>query len=73
MQRVVVTGLGVVSPIGLNTEEVTQSLKAGRSGITANADMAEYGFRSQIAGAVDIDLKENVDKRALRCMGPGAA
>ncbi|MBL6426991.1 MULTISPECIES: beta-ketoacyl-ACP synthase II [Maritimibacter] len=73
MQRVVVTGLGVVSPIGLNTEEVTQSLKAGRSGITANADMAEYGFRSQIAGAVDIDLKENVDKRALRFMGPGAA
>ena len=73
MQRVVVTGLGVVSPIGLNTEEVTQSLRAGRSGITANADMAEYGFRSQIAGAVDIDLKENVDKRALRFMGPGAA
>jgi 3-oxoacyl-[acyl-carrier-protein] synthase-1 len=73
MQRVVVTGLGVVSPIGLNTAEVTQSLRAGRSGITANADMAEYGFRSQIAGAVDIDLKENVDKRALRFMGPGAA
>ncbi|MEC7765194.1 MAG: beta-ketoacyl-ACP synthase II [Pseudomonadota bacterium] len=73
MQRVVVTGLGIVSPIGLNTTEVTEALKAGTSGITANADMAEYGFRSQIAGAVDIDLKENVDKRALRFMGPGAA
>ncbi|MAM62326.1 beta-ketoacyl-ACP synthase I [Maritimibacter sp. UBA3975] len=73
MQRVVVTGLGVVSPIGLNAAEVTESLKAGRSGITANEDMVEYGFRSQIAGAVDIDLKENVEKRALRFMGPGAA
>jgi 3-oxoacyl-[acyl-carrier-protein] synthase-1 len=73
MQRVVVTGLGVVSPIGLNAAEVTESLKAGRSGITANEDMVEHGFRSQIAGAVDIDLKENVDKRALRFMGPGAA
>lgn len=73
MKRVVVTGLGIVSPIGLNTTEVTEALKAGKSGITANADMAEYGFRSQIAGAVDIDLKENVDKRALRFMGPGAA
>jgi 3-oxoacyl-[acyl-carrier-protein] synthase-1 len=73
MQRVVVTGLGIISPIGLDVTEVTDSLKAGRSGITANADMAEYGFRSQIAGDVDIDLKEHVDKRALRFMGPGAA
>ncbi|MGR3363110.1 MAG: beta-ketoacyl-ACP synthase I [Maritimibacter harenae] len=73
MQRVVVTGLGIISPIGLDATEVTDSLKAGRSGITANADMAEYGFRSQIAGDVDIDLKEHVDKRALRFMGPGAA
>lgn len=72
MQRVVVTGLGIVSPIGVGTDEVTASLKAGRSGITANEDMVEHGFRSQIAGAVDIDLKEHVDKRALRFMGPGA-
>lgn len=73
MQRVVVTGLGIVSPIGVGTDEVTASLKAGRSGITANEDMVEHGFRSQIAGAVDIDLKEHVDKRALRFMGPGQA
>lgn len=73
MRRVVVTGLGVVSAIGNNAEEVTASLKAGKSGITTNADMVEKGFRSQIAGAVDIDLKEHVDKRALRFMGPGAA
>lgn len=73
MRRVVVTGLGIVSSIGTNADEVLASLKAGKSGITANEDMKEYGFRSQIAGAVDIDIKEHVDKRALRFMGPGAA
>ncbi|GAA3867647.1 beta-ketoacyl-ACP synthase I [Celeribacter arenosi] len=73
MRRVVVTGLGIVSAIGNNAEEVLASLKAGKSGITANEDMKEYGFRSQIAGAVDLDIKEHVDKRALRFMGPGAA
>ncbi|WP_417250594.1 beta-ketoacyl-ACP synthase II [Celeribacter sp.] len=73
MRRVVVTGLGVVSSIGKNADEVLASLKAGKSGITANEAMIEHGFRSQIAGAVDIDIKEHVDKRALRFMGPGAA
>jgi len=73
MRRVVVTGLGVVSSIGNNTQEVLASLKAGKSGITANEAMAEHGFRSRIAGAVNIDVKEHVDKRALRFMGPGAA
>jgi 3-oxoacyl-[acyl-carrier-protein] synthase-1 len=73
MRRVVVTGLGIVSSIGTNAEEVCASLKAGRSGITANAAMAEHGFRSQIAGAVDLDPAEHIDKRTLRFMGPGAA
>jgi 3-oxoacyl-[acyl-carrier-protein] synthase I len=73
MRRVVVTGLGIVSAIGNSAEEVLASLKAGKSGITANADMAERGFRSQVAGAPDIDIKAHVDKRALRFMGPGAA
>lgn len=73
MRRVVVTGLGIVSSIGNNAAEVTASLKAGRSGITANADMAERGFRSRIAGAVKLDVTEHVDKRTLRFMGPGAA
>ncbi|MCL6285719.1 beta-ketoacyl-ACP synthase I [Ruegeria sp. 2012CJ41-6] len=73
MRRVVVTGLGIVSSIGNNVDEVLTSLKEGRSGITASAEMAEHGFRSQIAGALDIDVKEHVDKRALRFMGPGAA
>ncbi len=73
MQRVVVTGLGIVSAIGNNADEVLASLKAGKSGITANADMVQHGFRSQIAGMPNIDIKEHVDKRTLRFMGPGAA
>lgn len=73
MRRVVVTGLGIVSSIGNNASEVLSSLKEGRSGITANAAMAEHGFRSQVAGALDIDVTEHVDKRTLRFMGPGAA
>ncbi|MFY0661762.1 MAG: beta-ketoacyl-ACP synthase I [Shimia sp.] len=73
MRRVVVTGLGIVSSIGNNAEEVTASLKAGKSGISANAEMTEHGFRSQVAGHIDIDIKEQVDKRTLRFMGPGAA
>lgn len=73
MRRVVVTGLGIVSPIGNNADEVLASLKAGTSGIEANADMAEHGFRSQIAGNVKLNVADHVDKRALRFMGPGAA
>lgn len=73
MRRVVVTGLGIVSSIGNNTDEVLASLKAGRSGIEASTEMAEHGFRSQIAGTLKLDVKEHVDKRALRFMGPGAA
>lgn len=73
MRRVVITGLGVVSSIGNNATEVLASLKAGQSGITANADMQEHGFRSQVAGSVDLDIREHVDKRVLRFMGPGAA
>jgi 3-oxoacyl-[acyl-carrier-protein] synthase-1 len=73
MRRVVVTGLGIVSPIGNNAEEVIASLKAGTSGIEASPEMAEHGFRSQIAGTLKIDVADHVDKRALRFMGPGAA
>lgn len=73
MRRVVVTGLGIVSSIGNNAEEVIASLKAGKSGIVASEEMAEHGFRSQIAGTLKIDPAEHVDKRTLRFMGPGAA
>ena len=73
MRRVVVTGLGIVSPIGNNADEVLAALKAGKSGIEASPEMAEHGFRSQIAGTLKIDITEHVDKRTLRFMGPGAA
>ncbi len=73
MRRVVVTGMGIVSSVGNNTQEVLASLKAGTSGITANAAMQEHGFRSQIAGDVKLDVADHVDKRTLRFMGRGAA
>ena len=73
MRRVVITGLGIVSPIGNNADEVLASLKAGKSGIEASPEMTGHGFRSQIAGTVKLDIKDHVDKRALRFMGPGAA
>ena len=73
MRRVVITGLGIVSPIGNNADEVMASLKGGTSGIVASPEMAEHGFRSRIAGTLKIDIKDHVDKRTLRFMGPGAA
>ncbi len=73
MRRVVITGLGVISPIGNNAQEVTESLRAGRSGISFQPAYAEHGFRSQIAGVPQIDLAANIDKRQMRFMGPTAA
>jgi 3-oxoacyl-[acyl-carrier-protein] synthase-1 len=73
MHRVVITGLGIVSSIGNNANEVLDSLKLGKSGITSNSDMIEHGFRSQIAGDIKLDVTDFVDKRTLRFMGPGAA
>lgn len=73
MRRVVVTGLGIVSPIGNSAAEVVAALRAGLSGIEASPEMAEHGFRSRIAGTLKIDPAEQIDKRTLRFMGPGAA
>ncbi|MFV0409598.1 MAG: beta-ketoacyl-ACP synthase I [Paracoccus sp. (in: a-proteobacteria)] len=73
MRRVVITGLGIVSPIGKNAAEVTESLKAGRSGIVFAPEYAEHGFRSQVHGMPQIVLEDHIDKRNLRFMGPGAA
>ena len=69
----VVTGFGIVSSIGNNATEVLNSLQAGKSGITSSSDMMEYGFRSQVAGNINLDITDFVDKRTLRFMGPGAA
>ncbi|SET40787.1 beta-ketoacyl-ACP synthase I [Paracoccus homiensis] len=73
MRRVVITGLGIVSPIGNNAAEVTQSLREGKSGIVFAPEYAEHGFRSQVHGMPKIVLEDHIDKRNLRFMGPGAA
>ena len=73
MRRVVITGLGIVSPIGNNAAEVTESLRAGRSGIVFAPEYAEHGFRSQVKGQPQIVLEDHIDKRNLRFMGDGAA
>ena len=73
MRRVVITGIGIVSPIGNDAGEVDAALRAGRSGIVAAPDYAAHGFRSQVHGMPQIVLEDHVDKRDLRFMGPGAA
>ncbi len=72
MRRVVVTGIGIVSSIGIDVEAVTTSLRNGASGIVAAPDYAELGFRSQVKGAVDIDLTDHIDRKQMRFMGEGA-
>ncbi|MCK4840786.1 MAG: beta-ketoacyl-ACP synthase I [Methylococcales bacterium] len=73
MKRVVVTGLGIVSSIGNNRDEVVDSLKLGKSGIVHADVYEEMGFRSHIHGSVDIDLNEFIDRKVKRFMGDGAA
>ena len=73
MRRVVITGIGIISPIGNSAEEVEASLRAGKSGIIFAPDYAEHGFRSQVKGQPQIVLEDHIDKRDLRFMGPGAA
>ncbi|AHZ82278.1 beta-ketoacyl-ACP synthase I [Brucella canis] len=73
MRRVVVTGMGIVSSIGSNTEEVTASLREAKSGISRAEEYAELGFRCQVHGAPDIDIESLVDRRAMRFHGRGTA
>ena len=73
MRRVVVTGLGVVSPIGNNKEEVLDSLRAARSGIEFCEEYSEHGFRSHVHGSLKIELDERIDRKLRRFMGDGAA
>src|SRR4051795_1162671 len=72
MRRVVVTGMGVVSSIGNNTQEVLASLREAKSGVVRADKYAELGFRSQVHGAPTLDPAEAVDRRAMRFLGGGA-
>ncbi|MDN3650006.1 beta-ketoacyl-ACP synthase I [Reinekea marina] len=72
MKRVVVTGMGIVSCIGNDVASVTESLKAGKSGISFNEKYAELGMRSHISGTPSIDLKEHIDRKSIRFMGEAA-
>jgi 3-oxoacyl-[acyl-carrier-protein] synthase-1 len=71
-QRVVVTGLGIVSSLGNNASEVTDSLRNGKSGITYNATQEEIGMRSWVSGKPYIDLSEHIDRKQWRFMGDAA-
>jgi 3-oxoacyl-[acyl-carrier-protein] synthase-1 len=71
MRRVVVTGLGIVSSIGNNAAEVTESLRNARSGISHSADFAEHGFRCQVWGQPTLDTTGMVDRRATRFLSQG--
>ncbi|CAH9051012.1 3-oxoacyl-[acyl-carrier-protein] synthase 1 [Pseudoalteromonas holothuriae] len=73
MRRAVITGIGVVSSIGNNKQEVLESLKAGKSGIVFNQEFADYNLRSNVSGNLDIDVKQFVDRKAHRFMGDAAA
>ncbi len=73
MRRVVVTGIGIVSCLGKNKEEVLASLQQGKSGISHQPEYAEKGFKSHIAGSIDMDFSELIDRKLLRFMGESAA
>ena len=73
MRRVVVTGLGIVSSIGINKSEVLESLKSGKSGIEFHQEYSDLGFRSHIHGSVQVDLEKSIGRKIKRFMGDGAA
>jgi 3-oxoacyl-[acyl-carrier-protein] synthase-1 len=73
VRRVVITGLGAVSSIGNNKQEILESLREGRSGIEFNAEYQELGFRSHVCGPIRIDPSEHIDRKVLRFMGNAAA
>ncbi|MBN0989073.1 beta-ketoacyl-ACP synthase I [Amphritea pacifica] len=73
MRRVVVTGMGIVSCLGTDKEAVLDSLKEGRSGIKFQEEYKEMGFRSQVAGSIDLDYTDLIDRKLVRFMGDAAA
>ena len=72
-RRIVVTGMGVVSPLGNDAASVATSLREGRSGLRAMPEYAEMGLRSQVAGVPEIDLEAAIDRQHKRFMGDAAA
>lgn len=73
MRRVVVTGLGVVSSIGVNQDEVLDSLRVGRSGVTFSEEYRDLGFRSHVHAPVNVNFEDLIDRKILRFMGDAAA
>ncbi len=73
MKRVVITGLGIVSSIGNNRQEVANSLRQGKSGIEFAPEYAEMGFRSHVHGSININIEELIDRKIRRFMGTAAA
>ena len=73
MRRVVITGLGIISPIGNNASDVTKSLKDSKSGIAFDQSYKDMGFRSHVSGQIKINLQDSIDRKFLRFMGDGAS
>ena len=73
MRKVVVTGLGIISPIGNGALEVIKSLKETKSGISFDQSHKDMGFRSHVSGQIKINLQESIDRKFLRFMGDGAS
>ena len=73
MKRAVITGIGIVSSIGNNAQEVDASLRAGKSGITFSEQFKEAGLRSHVWGKPNIELKDHIDRKTLRFMGDAAS
>ncbi|MBC3764519.1 beta-ketoacyl-ACP synthase I [Neptunicella marina] len=73
MKRAVITGIGVVSSIGNNKQEVLEALRAGKSGISYSEEFAELGLRSHVSGDIKLDVSEHIDRKTLRFMGDAAA
>ncbi len=72
-RRVVVTGLGITSCLGTDQKAVTESLREGRSGISFQQEQADVGMKSHVAGSIDMNLSELIDRKQLRFMGHAAA
>lgn len=73
MRRVVITGMGIVSSLGNNVSEVEESLQNAKSGITFQPEYAVHGLRSQVAGSININIEELIDRKLLRFMAKGHA